>query len=123
VLEEELTVEGRLLRSIFLHELFHFAWMRAGNQVRRNYAALLSEELARGARAELGESSEVSKAELVGGGGTQWRRYVCESFCDTGAWYFSGTRNEAAPLARHWRRVRADWFSSWISRLEGGLRL
>lgn len=124
VVEEELLTESKALRGILMHELFHFVWVRAGNEVRRNYAVLLSEELVRGARGELGESSEVSKSKLSGPGhGTQWKHYVCESFCDTAAWYFSGNRNGTAHLGRGWRKGRADWFDHWTSRLGAGVRL
>jgi hypothetical protein len=123
VLEEELVADHKILRGILLHELFHFAWVAAGNDVRRNYAALLSEEISGGARAELGESSEVSKSKLAGANDAQWKHYVCESFCDTAAWYFSGAGDRPARLARRWRSRRAGWFRDWTSLLEGGLRL
>src|SRR5579872_1741262 len=39
---------------IFVHELFHFAWLRAGNRVRRSYEEVLRGEHRAGARGELG---------------------------------------------------------------------
>jgi hypothetical protein len=124
VFDEELLTRSDLLRGILLHELFHFAWVRAGNGVRRNYAALLREELSKGARAEMGESSEVSKRKLdETNRPARWKHYVCESFCDTAAWYFSPARNGSPRLAARWRRKRANWFRDWTSRLDGGLRL
>lgn len=124
IVEEELLNVSLLLRGILLHEIFHFAWVRAGNEVRRNYAALLNEEVSRGARSELGESSEVSKRRLAGTDESdRWKHYVCESFCDTAAWYFSSNLIEPVGLARRWRSRRVDWFREWTSRLDGGLRL
>lgn len=127
VLEKELLSQSGTLTGIFLHELFHFAWVRAGNEVRRNYAALLREEVNRGARAEVGESSDVSKRKLDGAEDVAaWKHYVCESFCDTAAWYFSPNDLSAVvqpSLARCWRRKRADWFREWTSRLNVGVRL
>lgn len=124
VLEEELPTEGGLLPAILLHELFHFAWVRAGNEVRRNYEALLREELTGGARAEIGESSEVSKGRLHGQENpSNWKHYVCESFCDTAAWHFSPKSSGPIRLAARWRRKRAAWFREWAARIDGGVRL
>src|SRR5215471_11946757 len=39
---------------ILVHELFHFAWVRAGNPVRRGYEDLLAREFRSGANGELG---------------------------------------------------------------------
>ena len=40
-----------------------------------------------------------------------WRDYLCESFCDTAAWIYSGVRRhpEYTLAARH-RDRRAEWF-------------
>lgn len=109
--------EPRDLRLIFAHEIYHFAWWRLGSNRRAEYDSLLRAELAASARGELGESSSVAKREHVSrecpNGGNSWKQYVCESFCDTGAWLFSGVdelRN--FQLAAKWRIKRASWFRS-----------
>jgi len=121
VLEQELLDQKRLLRAILVHELFHFVWVRCGNQRRRDYGSLLSEETCRNARGELGESSETwkkswrnaSQARLRSSE-QRWREYVCESFCDTAAWYFSAERQRLpVTLAQRWQRKRAKWFEEW----------
>jgi hypothetical protein len=101
---------------IFVHELFHFVWTRAGNGRRWRYEALLRAERRGGARGELGWSAEWRKRALgaaeVRDRERRWREYCCESFCDTAAWLYSGTaRHPEFTLARRWRRARADWFA------------
>ena len=49
---------------IFVHELFHFVWLRLGNRARRAFEALVEGELAAGARGELGWSAEWRKSAL-----------------------------------------------------------
>jgi hypothetical protein len=100
---------------IFVHELFHFAWARAGNPRRWRYERLLREERRAGAGGELGWSAEWRKralAELeVRRRGRRWREYCCESFCDTAAWLYSGTaQHPEFTLASEWRRRREAWF-------------
>ncbi|MFZ0592841.1 MAG: hypothetical protein WAM39_20440 [Bryobacteraceae bacterium] len=117
VLEENLVSEARDLRLIFAHEIYHFAWRRLGNTRRAEYDSLLREELASSALGELGESSSVAKQEHVSQerplGGNSWKQYVCESFCDTGAWLFSGVEEHRTfQLASRWRTKRALWFRS-----------
>jgi hypothetical protein len=99
-----------------VHELFHFAWVRLGNPTRRSYEALVREEWKQHARGELGWSAESRKRALSGdalrgGNASQWRDYLCESFCDTAAWIYSGVRRhpEYTLAARH-RNRRAEWF-------------
>jgi hypothetical protein len=107
VLEQELLQKADL-PLIFVHELFHFVWVRLGNTKRAAYAALLAEELGNRARGELGESSAVRKQMAPG-----TRDYVCESFCDTAAWLFShGSKSEDANLAARWREKRKAWFAT-----------
>ncbi len=106
VLEKELLVSSDALRLILAHELFHFAWVRLGNPLRRSYGDLLEEERRAGARGELGESADVRKRLLP----ARWRDYVCESFCDTAAWfYFPETADSCRSLAARWRRRREQW--------------
>ena len=100
---------------IFVHELFHFAWLRAGNRVRRSFEELLRRETAARARGELGWSAEWRKRALtphdVGRRTRRWREYCSESFCDTAAWMYSGSPNHAEfTLGRRFRLRRRAWF-------------
>jgi len=104
---------------IFVHELFHFAWLRAGNPVRRSFERLLQSELAAGAAGELGWSSEWRKKALAPADirrrTRRWREYCCESFCDTAAWLYSGiARHEEFTLASRCKRLRQAWFIETI---------
>ncbi len=114
VLETELLRRPPSLRLTLVHELFHFVWARLGNSQRRSYSDLLAREVRRRARAELGESSSVKKNGLVSPDAVstrQWSDYVCESFCDTAAWHYSGIRRHREfGLAPSWRRERQRWF-------------
>ena len=106
---------------IFVHEVFHFVWMRLGNRWRRSWETLLKEELEERARGELGWSAEWRKAELTGKDRLRrtrrWREYCCESFCDTAAWLYAGTgSNEEFTLPRRWREGRGLWFSRTVDR-------
>jgi hypothetical protein len=100
---------------IFVHELFHFVWLRAGNRLRRSWEVLLKGELASHARGELGWSAEWRKDALQSadsaGRTRRWREYCCESFCDTAAWLYSGVRcHTEFTLASRFRLRRRDWF-------------
>jgi hypothetical protein len=101
---------------IFVHELFHFVWLRAGNGARNSFALLLEKEMESGARGELGWSSELRKLRLTASDRRDrtrpWRDYCCESFCDTAAWLFSGiTRHNEFTLAKSCRKNRREWFA------------
>jgi hypothetical protein len=116
ILDQELERQPRELARILVHELFHFAWVRLGNQTRRSYEALVRQEWKQRARGELGWSAESRKRVLSGHrlparGFPAWREYLCESFCDTAAWLYSGVRRhpEYTLAARH-RKRRAEWF-------------
>jgi hypothetical protein len=112
VLEYALLRHPGKLRMIVVHELFHFVWLRLGNPMRHEFAALLTHELQHGARGELGESSSLKK-ERLGPGDRGWLEYVCESFCDTAAWCYSGIpRSSQFTLAERWRTRRRHWFRS-----------
>jgi hypothetical protein len=116
VLDQELENQPKELARILVHELFHFAWVRLGNPARRSYEALLRAEWDRRARGELGWSAELRKRALKDGSVadvSSWRDYLCESFCDTAAWVYSGVRRhpEYTLAARH-RNRRAEWFRS-----------
>jgi len=117
VLESELLRRPGLLRLILIHELFHFVWLRLGNGAREQFAGLLAEEYEHRARGELGESAVVKKSVLEQDDclarSREWRDYVCESFCDTAAWRYSGVKqNGAFTLALPWRKRRALWFNA-----------
>jgi hypothetical protein len=114
-LDEELTRQPAELARIFVHELFHFAWMRLGNPLRRSWEDLLARECARGARGELGWSAEWRKAALDArhraARTRRWREYCCESFCDTAAWLFAGpAAHPEFTLALRFRARRREWF-------------
>jgi hypothetical protein len=126
LLEREIVLETRLLRQprrlrfILTHELFHFVWRRLGNPLRREFEALLRREQSHRARGALGESSALKKDRLAGDAAERnsraWRDYVCESFCDTAAWLYSGKRPAAAATLSHrWSAQRARWFTAAFS--------
>jgi hypothetical protein len=99
---------------IFVHELFHFVWLRAGNRLRLAYERLIRAELRAGARGELGWSAEWRKRELESHDirlrTRRWREYCCESFCDTAAWLYSGVAGHSEfTLAGNHRQSRRKW--------------
>ena len=100
---------------IFVHELFHFAWLRLGNAKRRSYEQLVARELRRRVSGELGWSAEWRKSALTARDRRErtrkWREYCCESFCDTAAWIYAGVRKHAEfTLAAAGREGRREWF-------------
>jgi hypothetical protein len=108
---------------IFVHELFHFAWLRAGNPLRQSWEALLKAELAAHARGELGWSAEWRKSALETAAANRrtrrWREYCCESFCDTAAWLYSGIRSHPEfTLAPRFRVRRRVWFGTALGNRE-----
>lgn len=102
---------------ILIHELFHFVWVRLSNQTRRSWEDLLRQEVRSKRKGELGWSAEWRKAKLRARDAIArppaWRRYACESFCDTAAWLYSGLRTHdeftLRPAARKSRRL---WFEN-----------
>ena len=97
---------------IFVHELFHFVWLRLGNALRRSYEALVRAERSQG---ELGWSAEWRREALAARDISQrsrrWREYCCESFCDTAAWLYCGLpRHPEFTLGSRFRARRRDWF-------------
>jgi hypothetical protein len=117
VLDRELKRGSSELARILTHELFHFAWVRLGNQARRSYESLLRQEMKRHARGELGWSAESRKSGLshaphrTSHDLLRWREYICESFCDTAAWLYSGLRRHPEfTLGTQHRKRRAEWF-------------
>jgi hypothetical protein len=116
----EIVLDAALLHTpsefarILAHEVFHFVWLRLGNAVRTSYERLLTGELARRARGELGWSAEWRKDALSDSDVKQrtrrWREYVCESFCDTAAWIYTQSRHPELTLAGSHRQRRRAWF-------------
>lgn len=121
VLGTELLDEAAELVRIFLHELFHFVWLRAGNPLRRSWESQLESELRQHARGELGWSAESRKQQLSprdrGGRTLRWREYACESFCDSAAWLLGAARtHDESTLARRFREGRRRWFRALLAR-------
>ncbi|MEO7143284.1 MAG: hypothetical protein ABI165_07235 [Bryobacteraceae bacterium] len=120
VLDAALRKQPAELRRILAHEIFHFAWVRLGNPARRAWELLVETELAAGARGELGWSAEHRKAALRPADRTKharrWREYLCESFCDSGAFVYAGVRRHAEyTLAARFRERRREWMRQLFS--------
>ena len=119
VIEETLMADADDFARIFVHELFHFVWLRLGNGKRRSYERVIGRELRAGVPGELGWSAEWRKRKLTARDRVhrtrRWREYCCESFCDTAAWVHGGGDSEMtlAPV-RH--RARAAWFGEKLPR-------
>ena len=119
MLERDLFAADRMLRLIVVHEVFHFVWARLSNHARREFADLLLYEIGHRARGELGESAGVKKNLLTASAQSYnarlWRDYVCESFCDTAAWLYSGVKHHNSfRLAHRWRKRRHAWFQAAV---------
>jgi hypothetical protein len=112
VLDAELRSAPQELARIFVHELFHFGWLRLGNARRHSYGSLVRAEIDGGARGELGWSAELTKSHFLRQKkDARWRAYVCESFCDTAAFLYADCdAHEEFTLASKWTRRRARWF-------------
>jgi len=119
LLDAGLLSEPGEFERILVHEIFHFAWVRLSNQTRLSWEELLANELAQRARGELGWSAEWRKHKLKHSDirlrTPGWRRYVCESFCDTAAWRFAGLRRHSEfTLLGASRGIRRSWFASHL---------
>jgi len=115
VIDEALAADREEFARIFVHELFHFVWLRLGNGKRRSFENVLVRELRREARGELGWSAEWRKRKLAPADWInrtrRWREYCCESFCDTAAWLYAGVRqHEEFTLEGEMRETRREWF-------------
>ena len=111
-----LEIRGEFER-ILVHEIFHFAWRRLPNSVRRSWERVLRAEIRGGASGELGWSAELRKSKLQRRDPilrtTAWRRYACESFCDSAAWRYAGLRShDEFTLPARFRRTRRSWFTA-----------
>lgn len=123
VIEEELMADADEFARIFVHELFHFVWLRLGNAKRRSYERVIATELQRGVRGELGWSAEWRKKKIGPRDRRErtrrWREYCCESFCDTAAWRYAGVRRHREfTLGSRARVARREWFA-WTEIDEG----
>jgi hypothetical protein len=117
VLDEELRGNSGELNRIVVHELFHFAWVRLGNEARRSWERVVAAEVRARCKGELGWSAEWRKDEFRGEDVAQrsrrWREYCCESFCDTAAWRYGGLKShEEFTLSKAARARRAAWFEA-----------
>jgi hypothetical protein len=113
---EVLTSPGDFER-ILIHEIFHFAWVRLSNALRLDWERVLGGEFASGAAGEMGWSAEWRKTKLEGNDRRYrtpaWRRYACESFCDTAAWRYAGLGQHGEfTLPSRFRGMRRKWFES-----------
>ncbi|MGB9605141.1 MAG: hypothetical protein ACP5U2_05640 [Bryobacteraceae bacterium] len=120
-LEEALLGDPSELRRILIHELFHFVWMRLGNEERQQWERLLVQEFRGGAGGELGYSAAWRKQALApsapGSRSRLWREYVCESFCDSAAWWFlCPAEHEEFTLGKRWRARRGRWLAAFMDR-------
>ena len=115
VLDSTLSRNGKERDRILAHELFHFAWWRAGNPLRVSYEHVVRSELLAKIAGEAGWSAEWRKDALEPDDRRyrtrRWREYICESFCDTGALLLCelDTHHEMTLPRRAWK-TRRDWF-------------
>ena len=114
LLDREVLAERGDFERILIHEIFHFTWVRLPNSKRRSWEKLIESEIARGTAGELGWSAESRKEKLraaaIARRSPAWRRYACESFCDSAAWLYAGLRrHEEFTLPARFRRARAQW--------------
>jgi hypothetical protein len=112
---EVLRTRGEFER-ILVHEIFHFVWRRLSNASRRSWEAVMKAEYEGNVGGELGWSAELRKRQLTGADLARrtpaWRRYACESFCDSAAWLYSRVvRHEEFTLPAWARRRRRRWFA------------
>ena len=120
VMDDDMLRTPRVLERIFVHEVFHFVWLRLGPAVRTSYEEMVSSEWDRAAKGELGWSSESLKLKVTEADRAtrtrRWREYICESFCDTAGWLFGSTRQYSEmTLARRYRESRRRWFQEHLS--------
>jgi hypothetical protein len=115
VLDADVFARRGEFERILIHELFHFVWVRLSNAERREWEDLLRAEIASGAAGELGWSAEWRKNGLPASSPRlrtpRWRRYACESFCDTAAWLYAGVHShDEFTLRSRARNRRRRWF-------------
>jgi len=120
LLETSLASNPDEFARVFVHELYHFVWLRLGNPRRWSYERLVAHEIAAGAMGELGWSAEWRKQSLAASDRRRrtrrWRDYVCESFCDSAAWLYAGVRRHPEfTLSARFRPDRRDWFAGAVA--------
>lgn len=125
-LDETLRRRDAEFQRILAHELFHFVWVRLSNRRRQEWEAVVAKEWARGARGELGWSAEHRKAKLSSAHQRNrsrlWREYICESFCDSAAWWLSRMRShDEWTLAQRHCAARARFFDNLLRAYAEGL--
>ena len=119
LLDAEVLARRGEFERILVHELFHFAWVRLSNEKRWSWENVLRKEFGSGTPGELGWSAEWRKAKLERSDARRrtprWRRYACESFCDTAAWLYAGLRtHDEFTLPAIARRPRRTWFREYF---------
>lgn len=125
LLGEELFASPAELGRILFHELCHFLWPRL-RRGRAIYEAAILRETRAGIGGELGFSAAESRLGLPGritdprrlapGQFRRWRHYLCESFCDTGA-YVLLRRSCARSRHSEWtlpREARPAREAAWL---------
>jgi hypothetical protein len=120
LLDSQTLCERGEFERILVHEIFHFVWVRLSNQSRRSWEDVVRSELDAHAKGELGWSAEWRKHKLTRPDRDHrtpaWRRYACESFCDSAAWFYSGIADHHEfTLARRFRQRRATWFGDHLT--------
>ncbi len=115
LLDRQVLSKAGEFERILIHEVFHFAWVRLSNANRRSWEQLLEKEFRARAAGELGWSAEWRKRTLKRSDAVcrspRWRRYACESFCDSAAWLFGGLpSHDEFTLAVRRRHARREWF-------------
>lgn len=118
ILDSELLAHAPELMRILTHELFHFVWRKLDNATRLSWEGLVRRQLS--SAGELGWSAEWRKQAVTSADGDarnrRWREYLCESFCDSAAWYYSGgARHPEHTLPAKYRRARREWFSQLMT--------
>src|SRR5260370_28797985 len=115
LLDPEVLRQRGDFERIMVHEIFHFVWRRLSNARRLSWEHVIAAELVRCATGELGWSAEWRKNKVKPSDRLRrtpaWRRYACESFCDSAAWLYAGLRAHGAfTLPQRFRRLRRGWF-------------
>jgi hypothetical protein len=119
LLDSEVLRKRGEFERILVHEIFHFAWRRLSNAARRSWEIVLEGEHRGRAEGELGWSAESRKRRMrpsdLSRRTPAWRRYACESFCDSAAWLYSGVvKHDEFTLPARWQRRRRAWFSRYF---------
>jgi hypothetical protein len=127
ILDHELKKSRVEMARIVTHELFHFVWIRLGNNDRWGWWRVLEAELREGGKGDLGWSAEWRRDLLSlkdrREHSRRWRDFACESFCDTAAWLYCGfSRHPEYTLPSRLRTARRNWFRELLRRNPAGLR-